>query len=184
MLWPTCRGSSLSNALSKHPKVFSRTIASPSPAGDRAAALKYPQADGRLHGTLLHRREEGQERPHLPHPRHRGGICCRGAADRLRPASFVELYDAFGVNVPTMTKIMIGTSKWLTRWGLLVNGRHGRPRRRCVRLRPDPGGPGLQVDAVMLKAPVLAGFSCCRNWRGPADDFRSSSRWASPSPRS
>ena len=162
-------GTSLSNALFRHPRVFNKVYCQTIAAGEQGGSLEI----------VLRQMADYMERAANAEKKIKGAltypvivIVVAFAVVTLLIAfvlpSFVSLYEAFGANVPTMTKIMIGTMKWVSRYGLYVMGGILLIAGIIYAWARTPAGR-LQIDATLLKLPVLGRIillqelaRCCR----------------------
>jgi type IV pilus assembly protein PilC len=148
-------GSSLSNALLKHPRVFSKVFCQTVAAGEQGGSLE----------VVLRQMADYIERAAIAEKKIKSALTypvivlvVAFAVIVLLVAfvlpSFVGLYDAFGAKVPTMTKMMIGGMKWATAYGLYVAAIILVVAGIIVAYVRTPAGR-VQFDAVMLRLPVL-----------------------------
>jgi len=148
-------GSSLSNALMKHPKILSKVYSQAIAAGEQGGSLE----------VVLRQMSEYIERAAIAEKKIKGHltypvivIVVAFIVLALMIAfvlpNFMQLYDAFGANPPTMTKIVITFGKWATRYGLFVLA--GIFIIGCIgyAYARTPAGR-IQMDTMMLKLPVL-----------------------------
>jgi len=162
-------GSSLSNALLKHPRVFPKVYCQAIASGEQGGSLE----------TVLRQMADYIERAAVAQKKIKSAltypilvIVVAFVVVVLLVAfvlpSFVGLYEAFGANVPAMTKMLIGTMKWVTRYGLYVMGGLLVVAGIIYAWARTPAGR-FQVDAIMLRFPVLGRIillqelaRCCR----------------------
>ncbi len=148
-------GSSLSNALMKHPKIFSKVYCQAIAAGEQGGSLE----------VVLRQMSEYIERAAVAEKKIKGALTypvivivvafiVLALMILFVLPNFMTLYDAFGANPPTMTKIVIGIGKWATRYGLYVLGSMLVIAGIAYAYFRTPAGL-VQLDMLMLKIPVL-----------------------------
>jgi type IV pilus assembly protein PilC len=148
-------GSSLSNALLKHPRVFSKVYCQTIAAGEQGGSLEIvlrQMADYVERAAVAEKKIKSA----LTYP-----VIVLVAAFAVVALlivfvlpNFMTLYDAFGANPPTLTKIIMGLGKWATRYGLIVLGIILGIGIVIYAYTRSPAGH-IQKDITMLKLPVL-----------------------------
>jgi type IV pilus assembly protein PilC len=148
-------GSSLSNALIKHPRVFSKIYCQSIAAGEQGGSLE----------TVLRQMADYVERAAVAEKKIKSAltypimvlvvafIVITLLIAFVLP-SFMQLYDAFGAKAPTITRMVIGGGKWITSYGLYVMGALLVIAGIIFAYSRSPAGR-LQMDKVMLRLPVL-----------------------------
>jgi len=162
-------GTSLSNALFRHPRIFSKVYCQTIAAGEQGGSLEI----------VLRQMADYMERSANAEKKIKSAltypiivIVIAFVVVTLMIAfvlpNFVTLYEAFGANVPTLTKMMIGAMKWLVRYGLFVMGGILVIAGIIYAWARTPAGR-LWLDTTMLKLPVLGRIillgelaRCCR----------------------
>ncbi len=148
-------GSSLSNALMKHPKIFSKVYCQSVAAGEQGGSLE----------VVLRQMSEYIERAAVAEKKIKGAITypiivivvafiVLALMILFVLPNFMTLYDAFGANPPTMTRIIIGIGKWATRYGIYVLGAILVIAGIAFAYFRTAAGL-VQLDILMLKMPVL-----------------------------
>jgi type IV pilus assembly protein PilC len=148
-------GSSLSVALTKHPRVFTRVYCQAIAAGEQGGSLEI----------VLRQMADYVERAAIAEKKIKSAltypiivlVVAFGVITLLVAfvlPSFVGLYEAFGAKVPPLTKVMISGTKWLTRYGLYLMGGIFLMTGVVFAYARTPAGR-YQVDAILLKLPVL-----------------------------
>lgn len=148
-------GSTLSQALSKHPKVFSILFTAMVKAGEESGAL--PSVLGRL-GDYLEARDAlaSKIKSASAYPAFIAGffvIAVAGIMLFLIP-QFEKIFADFALDLPPLTKFLIGTSRFIGNnllWEAVFLAVGGY---LFWRWKGTPAGR-YKIDQVMLKAPVL-----------------------------
>ena len=176
-------GSSLSNALMKHPRVFSKVYCQAIAAGEQGGSLEI----------VLRQMADHVERAAIAEKKIKSAltypiivvvvalVVITLLVTFVLP-TFVGLYDAFGAKVPPMTKMMIGGMKWATRYGLYVVGGiiviagliYSWSRTRAV----------SRLMSSCFAFLYWAALSSSRSWPVVAAPFPSFSKWVCLSRRS
>jgi type IV pilus assembly protein PilC len=114
-------GTSLSNAMSKHPRAFPeiyhRTIAAGEQGGNLEVVLRQ-MADHMERGVLTEKKVKGA----LTYPI----MLCVVAVVVIAilvvfvMPTFIDLYGAFGVQLPATTRLLLDVSAWLLKYGLFI----------------------------------------------------------------
>jgi type IV pilus assembly protein PilC len=148
-------GSSLSNALMKHPKIFSKVYCQAVAAGEQGGSLEI----------VLRQMSEYIERAAIAEKKIKSAltypvivivvafIVLTLMITFVLP-NFMQLYDAFGANPPTMTRIIMNIGNWAVKYGLFVLAGLFVIGIVVYAWSRTPAGK-VQVDAIMLKLPVL-----------------------------
>jgi type IV pilus assembly protein PilC len=114
-------GSSLSTAMSKHPRtfpeVYHRTIAAGEQAGNLEIVLRQ-MADHLERAAITEKKIKSA----LAYPIMIGVVAIVVVAVLVTWVlpKFNDLYESFGAKLPLTTRMVIGLSKWFTHWGLFV----------------------------------------------------------------
>jgi type IV pilus assembly protein PilC len=148
-------GSSLSTALTKHPRIFSKVYCQAIAAGEQGGSLEI----------VLRQMADYIERAALAEKKIKGALTypivvlvVAFVVVALMVAfvlpNFMTLYEAFSAKPPTLTRIMIGVGTWAMHYGLYALGAILVVAVILYAYTRTPAGK-LQLDAVMLKLPVL-----------------------------
>ena len=162
-------GTSLSTALSKHPRAFPeiyhRTIAAGEQGGNLEVVLRQ-MADYLERNVLTEKKIKNA----LAYPVMLGVVAFVVVAILVAfvMPTFIDLYGAFGVELPTPTRILLDSSAWLLQYGLfiilvvvaaIIVG--------YLYIRTPAGR--YQLDKLMLSLPVVGRINvlselgrCCR----------------------
>ena len=162
-------GSSLSAALSKHPRAFSqmyyRAIAAGEQAGNLEVVLRQ-MADHIERGATT----EKQVKNALTYPIIVAivAIVVIGVLVTFVLPTFISLYGQFGAELPLATKMLMGVTDWLTRYGFFLLIAIVAAAVLGLIYTRTPAGR-YQLDKLLLRLPVvgrinlLSGLArCCR----------------------
>ena len=162
-------GSSLSTALSKHPRAFPeiyyRSIAAGEQSGNLEIVLRQ-MADYLERGALTQKKIQSA----LTYPIMLlvVTIIVVGILIIFVLPSFVNLYSAFGAKLPAVTRMVLDLGEWLTHYGLyLILGVVAVFALGYIYSRTPTGK--YQIDKLMLTLPVIGRINqlselsrCCR----------------------
>ena len=148
-------GSSLSVAMSKHPRAFSQVYHRAITAGEQGGNLEIvlrQMADFIERGTTT----EKEVKKALTYPLIVVTVAMVVIAILVTFVlpSFVELYTAFGTELPLATRILIGLTDWLGNYGLYLFLIIGVAIGLGLVYIRTPAGK-YQRDKLLLRAPVL-----------------------------
>jgi type IV pilus assembly protein PilC len=162
-------GSSLSIAMMKHPKVFTRIYCQAIAAGEQGGSLEI----------VLRQMADYIERAELARKKIKSAltypiivVVVAFAVVTLLVTfvlpSFTTLYAQFGANVPTMTRVMLDFTKWLTKYGVFILAAILIAVAMVFAYTRTPAGR-YQFDVLMLRLPVIGRIvslhelaRCCR----------------------
>ncbi len=148
-------GSSLSNALNKHPRIFSKVYCQAIAAGEQGGSLEI----------VLRQMSDYIERAAIAEKKIKSAltypvivVVVAFIVVTLLIAfvlpSFMQLYEAFGAKAPPLTKAMISAGSWIADYGLYVLGGILVIAGIVYAYVRTPAGK-VQKDIAMLKLPVL-----------------------------
>ena len=162
-------GTSLSTALSKHPRAFPeiyhRTIAAGEQGGNMEVVLR--QMADHLERSLL---TEKKIKAALMYPVIMAVVAFVVVAILVAfvMPTFVDLYGAFDVELPVATRILLDVSEWLLQYGLFIILAGVAAIIVGYFYKRTPAG-GYQWDKLMLSLPVIGRINvlselgrCCR----------------------
>jgi type IV pilus assembly protein PilC len=148
-------GASLSTALSKHPRAFPeiyhRTIAAGEQGGNLEVVLR--QMADYMERSLL---TEKKIKNALMYPAMLAVVAVVVVAIMVIFVfpTFIELYGAFGVELPAPTRILLGAAEWLLQYGLfLILGIVAVVIVGYIYIRTPVGR--YQFDKLMLSLPII-----------------------------
>lgn len=162
-------GTSLSTALSKHPRAFPeiyhRTIAAGEQGGNLEVVLRQ-MADYLERSVLTEKKIKNA----LTYPVMLGVVAIIVVAIMVAFVfpTFIDLYGAFGVELPTPTRILLGVAAWLLDYGLfIILAMVAAVIMGYLYIRTPAGR--YQFDKLMLSLPVVGRINvlselgrCCR----------------------
>jgi type IV pilus assembly protein PilC len=148
-------GSSLSLAMSRHPKVFNQVFHRAVAAGEQGGNLEVVL---RNMADFMERiiRTEKKIRSALTYPVivFIVAIIVVGILVTFVLPTFTDLYRSLGTDLPTLTQVLINVTDWLTEWGLyLFGGILVLVILAFLYTRSKPGK--YQLDKMVLKLPVI-----------------------------
>jgi type IV pilus assembly protein PilC len=148
-------GTSLSTALSKHshafPEIYHRTIAAGEQGGNMEVVLRQ-MADYMERGVLTEKKIKSA----LMYPIMLAGVAFVVVAILVAfvMPTFIDLYGAFGVELPTPTRILLDVSAWLLEYGLFILLAIVAVLIVGYLYKRSPAGR-YQFDKLMLSLPVI-----------------------------
>jgi type IV pilus assembly protein PilC len=162
-------GTSLSTALSKHPRAFPeiyhRTLAAGEQGGNLEVVLRQ-MADYMERSVLTEKKVKGA----LKYPLGLAVVAVVVVAILVVfvMPTFIDLYGAFGVDLPTPTRILLDAASWLLDYGLfIILAMFAAIVMGYLYIRTPAGR--YQFDKLMLTLPVIGRINvltelarCCR----------------------
>jgi type IV pilus assembly protein PilC len=148
-------GSSLSVAMRRHPKVFPTMYWRAISAGEKSGNME----------VVLRQMAEYMERRMLTEKKIRGAltypilvvitavVVVAVLVNYVLP-SFSTLYSSFGANLPATTRILLGSSGWLRKYGLFLLIFFVGAAAAVMLYMRTPNGK-YRIDKALLRAPII-----------------------------